>query len=462
MKNNYEGLPVSKNEIVTVAFEDLTSEGLGVAKVDGYPLFVVDGLPGETATIKVTKLGKSYGFARMVERLTTSEDRIPTTDVLGTRVGTMPLQHMRYSAQLAFKQNMVVQDLKRIAKLPNIKVHETIGMGNPWGYRNKAQIPVRGNKEGKLVTGFFRKGTHELIPMENFHIQDPKIDEAIVKVRDILQEYGIKPYDEKKNIGNIRHIMVRRGYYTGEMMIVLVTRTAKLFPLSKIIPDIREALPEVVSIIQNVNPRRTNVILGEENIALFGEDVYHDTLLGHTFAISSKSFYQINPTQTETLYSLALDAAKLTGKETVIDAFCGIGTISLALAEKAEHIFGMEIVPDAIEMAKRNAEENNISNVTFEVGAAEELLPQWAEKGMTADVIVVDPPRKGLDPAFIDAAVEINPSRIVYVSGNPATLARDLALFDEKGFKATEVQPVDLFPQTLHVECVVMLENVNK
>lgn len=461
MKNNYEGLPVAKNEILTAAFEDLTSEGLGVAKVDGYPLFVVDGLPGETATIKVTKLGKSYGFARIVERLTTSEDRIPTTDVLGTRVGTMPLQHMRYSAQLAFKQNMVVQDLKRIAKLPNIKVHETIGMSNPWGYRNKAQIPVRG-KDGKLVTGFFRKGTHELIPMENFHIQDPKIDEAIIKVRDILQEYGIKPYDERKNIGNIRHIMVRRGYYTGEMMIVLVTRTAKLFPLSKIIPDIREALPEVVSIVQNVNPRRTNVILGEENIVLYGEDVYHDTLLGHTFAISSKSFYQINPKQTEELYSLALEAAKLTGKETVVDAYCGIGTISLALADKAEHVFAMEIVPDAIEMAKRNAEENNISNVTFEVGAAEELLPQWAEKGVKADVILVDPPRKGLEPSFIDAAVEMNPDRIVYVSCNPSTLARDLALFDEKGFKATEVTPVDLFPQTLHVECVVALENVNK
>lgn len=457
MKNNYEALPVSKNDVVTVTFEDLTSEGLGVAKVEGYPLFVVDGLPGEKASVKVTKLGKSYGFARIVERLTSSENRIPTTDVLGTRVGTMPLQHMRYGAQLAFKQNMVAQDLKRIAKLPNIKVHETIGMSNPWGYRNKAQIPVRAGKDGKLVTGFFRKGTHELIPMENFHIQDPKIDEAIVKVRDILQEYSIKPYDERKNIGNIRHIMVRRGYYTGEMMIVLVTRTAKLFPLSKIIPDIREALPEVVSIVQNVNPKRTNVILGEENIVLFGEDAYHDNLLGHKFAISSKSFYQINPTQTEKLYQLAIDAAQLTGEETVVDAYCGIGTISLALAEKAKHVFAMEIVSDAIEMAKRNAEENNISNVTFEVGAAEELLPEWAEKGVKADVIVVDPPRKGLEASFIDAAVEMNPARIVYVSCNPATLARDLAIFDAKGYKATEAQPVDLFPQTLHVETVVAM-----
>lgn len=442
MKNENQALPVSKNEKIKVTFEDLTSEGLGVAKVDSYPLFVIDGLPGEEAIVKVTKLGKSYGFARIEERLSSSEDRIPTTDVLGTQVGTMPLQHMRYEAQLKFKQNMVIQDFKRIAKLPDIEVLPTIGMKQPWGYRNKAQIPVRA-KDGKLVTGFFRKNTHDLVPMENFHIQDPKIDEAIVKVRDILQEYGVKAYDEKKHTGNIRHIMVRRGTYTGEMMIVLVTRTAKIFPKSKIVPDILEALPEVVSIVQNVNPKRSNVILGEETIILHGEDLYHDTLLGHKFAISSKSFYQVNPLQTEKLYQLALDAAQLTGEETVIDAYCGIGTISLALAEKAKQVYAMEIVPDAIEMAKRNAEENNIENVTFEIGAAEEVMPKWAEEGIQADVIVVDPPRKGLDAGFIEAALTVNPDRIVYVSCNPATLARDLRIFADNGYEAKQAQPVD-------------------
>lgn len=459
MKNENQALPVSKNEKIKVTFEDLTSEGLGVAKVDSYPLFVVDGLPGEEAIVKVTKLGKSYGFARIEERLSSSEDRIPTTDVLGTQVGTMPLQHMRYEAQLKFKQNMVIQDFKRIAKLPDIEVLPTIGMKQPWGYRNKAQIPVRA-KDGKLVTGFFRKNTHDLVPMENFHIQDPKIDEAIVKVRDILQEYGVKAYDEKKHTGNIRHIMVRRGTYTGEMMIVLVTRTAKIFPKSKIIPDILEALPEVVSIVQNVNPKRSNVILGEETIVLHGEDLYHDTLLGHKFAISSKSFYQVNPLQTEKLYQLALDAAQLTGEETVIDAYCGIGTISLALAEKAKQVYAMEIVPDAIEMAKRNAEENNIENVTFEIGAAEEVMPKWAEEGIQADVIVVDPPRKGLDAGFIEAALTVNPDRIVYVSCNPATLSRDLRIFADNGYEAKQAQPVDLFPQTLHVETVVALTKI--
>lgn len=461
MKNENQALPVSKNEKIKVTFEDLTSEGLGVAKVDSYPLFVVDGLPGEEAIVKVTKLGKSYGFARIEERLSSSEDRIPTTDVLGTQVGTMPLQHMRYEAQLKFKQNMVIQDFKRIAKLPDIEVLPTIGMKQPWGYRNKAQIPVRA-KDGKLVTGFFRKNTHDLVPMENFHIQDPKIDEAIVKVRDILQEYGVKAYDEKKHTGNIRHIMVRRGTYTGEMMIVLVTRTAKIFPKSKIVPDILEALPEVVSIVQNVNPKRSNVILGEETIILHDEDLYHDTLLGHKFAISSKSFYQVNPLQTEKLYQLALDAAQLTGEETVIDAYCGIGTISLALAEKAKQVYAMEIVPDAIEMAKRNAEENNIENVTFEIGAAEEVMPKWAEEGIQADVIVVDPPRKGLDAGFIEAALNVNPDRIVYVSCNPATLARDLRIFADNGYEAKQAQPVDLFPQTLHVETVVLMSRAQK
>lgn len=456
MKQENQQAPVSKNEVVTVTFEDLTSEGLGVGKVEGYPLFVVDGLPGEQAKVKVTKVGKSYGFARIEERLTTSQDRIPTRDALGTQVGTMPLQHLRYEAQLAFKHNVVKQDLTRIGKLPHIEVLPTIGMDNPWGYRNKAQIPVRA-KDGKLVTGFFRKKTHELVPMKNFHIQDPKIDEAIMVVRDILQEYGVKAYDEKKHTGMIRHIMIRRGYHTGEMMVVLVTRTPKLFPISKIVPDILGALPEVVSIVHNINPKRNNVILGEESVVLHGEDVFHDQLLGHTFAISSKSFYQVNPVQTEKLYQLALDAAELTGEETVIDAYCGIGTITLALAEKAKHVFAMEIVEDSILMAEKNAKENGIENVTFEVGAAEEVLPKWAGEGVKADVIVVDPPRKGLEQAFIEAAVEVGPEKIVYVSCNPATLARDLAIFAEKGYHATTAQPVDMFPQTLHVETVVAL-----
>ena len=464
MSKNKRKAPVEKNETYEVEFVDLTSEGMAVAKIEGFPLFVAGGLPGEEAVIKIMKVGKSFGYARLEKLLTTSPDRVKEVDHLGMRAGTMPLQHLSYEGQLRFKQNIVKQDLTRIGKLPNVEVLPVIGMDDPWRYRNKAQIPVR-QKDGKLITGFFRKNTHTLIEMEDFHIQDAKIDEAIIKVRDILQKHGIQAYDEETHKGAIRHIMVRRGTYTGEMMIVLITRSLKLPFARDVIQDILEDLPEVVSIVQNINQERTNVILGEKTKVLYGEDFYHDELLGHTFAISSKSFYQVNPVQTEKLYQLAIDAAELTGKETVIDAYCGIGTITLALAEHARHVYAMEVVPDSVLMAEKNAKANNISNVTFELGAAEEVMPKWVKAGVKADVLVVDPPRKGLDPTFIDAAVEVNPERIVYVSCNPATLARDLGIFAEKGYIAHTAQPVDLFPQTLHVETVVQLvkseENTN-
>lgn len=451
---------MNKNEEVTVTIEDLTYEGLGVGKVDGYPLFIENTLPGEEVRVRVLKVGKSFGFAKVVERMTTSEDRVPLTDAVGTRIGTMPLQHLNYQAQLDFKQKQVKQVMSSIAKMPDVEVRPTLGMQNPWGYRNKAQIPVRA-VNGKLTTGFFRKNTHDLVPIENFHIQDPKIDKAILVIRNIMREYGIKPYNEKEHIGNLRHIIVRRGRATGQMMVILVTRTNKLFPISKIVPDILEALPEVVSIVQNVHPSRSNVILGKETILLHGQDRFQDQLLGLTFNISSKSFYQVNPLQTEVLYQEAIKAAGLTREETVIDAYCGIGTLSLALAQKAKQVYGMEIVPDAIEMAKENAQENNINNVEFQLGAAEEVLPAWKEEGLEADVLVVDPPRKGLEASFIEAATAMGPERIVYVSCNPATLARDLKLFGESGYTVEYVQPVDLFPQTVHVETVCLLSKLD-
>lgn len=456
MSKDKRKAPVEKNETYEAEFVDLTSEGMAVAKIEGFPLFVAGGLPGEKAVIKIMKVGKSFGYARLEKLLVTSPDRVKEVDHLGMRAGTMPLQHLSYEGQLRFKQNIVKQDLTRIGKLPDVEVFPTIGMDNPWRYRNKAQIPVR-QKDGKLITGFFRKNTHTLIEMEDFHIQDAKIDEAIIKVRDILQEHGVQAYDEESNKGTIRHIMVRRGTYTSEMMIVLVTRSLKIPFVKEIVKEIVEQLPEVVSIVQNINQKRTNVILGEDTKVLYGEDFYHDELLGHTFAISSKSFYQVNPVQTEKLYQLAIDAAQLKGEETVIDAYCGIGTISLALADKAKHVYAMEVVPDAVLMAEKNAKANNISNVTFELGAAEEVMPKWVKAGVKADVLVVDPPRKGLDPAFIEAAIGVDADRIVYVSCNPATLARDLGIFAEHGYITKTAQPVDLFPQTLHVETVVQL-----
>lgn len=449
-------IPVNKNEQHTVTIEDLTFEGMGVAKINGYPLFIEDALPGEKAEVKIHKTGKTYGYAKVMNRLTSSKDRVPLKNRSYTRAGIAPLQHMSYAAQLAFKKKQVANVMQRIARMPEVPVLNTIGMEEPWGYRNKAQVPVR-KVEGLLTTGFFRKNSHDLIPMEDFYIQDPKIDEAIITVRDIMREFGVKPYNEKDNTGNLRHIVVRRGYHTGEMMIVLVTRTAKLFPTSKILPAIQEALPEVVSIVQNVNPRATNVILGEEAIVLYGEDKYRDELMGNTFEISHRSFYQVNPLQTEKLYQTVLDFAAMTGEETVIDAYCGIGTITLALAKKAKEVYGIEIVEMAVEDAKRNAALNGIENVTYQLGAAEEVMLKWAEEERTADLLVVDPPRKGLEGQFIEAVLEMKPTKMVYVSCNPATLARDLALLAEGGYNVEKIQPVDLFPQTNHVESVTLL-----
>lgn len=456
MKTN-KVAPVQKNEKHTVKIEDLTHEGMGVAKIEGYPIFIEMALPGEQVEIKIHKTGKSFGYGKILKRLTSSQNRVEIKDEDYTRAGITPLQHMHYPAQLAFKKQQIKNVMQRIAKLPDVPVYDTIGMSEPWGYRNKAQIPVR-KIDDQLTTGFFRKNSHDVIPMENFYIQDPKIDAAILAIRDIMREYHVKPYNEKENTGNLRHIIVRRGYFTGEMMIVLVTRTAKLFPSSKIIPAIREALPEVVSIIQNVNPKHTNVILGDDAIVLYGEDKFKDKLLGNTYEISHRSFYQVNPTQAEKLYETVLDFAELSGKETVIDAYSGIGTIALSLAKQADHVFGIEVIAPAVENAKSNAELNGISNVTFETGAAEEVLKEWAKEGRKADLLVVDPPRKGLESEFIEAVLEIKPTKMVYVSCNPGTLARDLSLLAEGGYTVEKIQPVDLFPQTSHVESVTLLQ----
>lgn len=449
-------IPVKKNEKHTVKVEDLTHEGMGVAKIEGYPIFIENALPGEQMEIKIHKTGKSFGYGKMMKRLTSSQSRVEIKDENYTRVGITPLQHMTYSSQLVFKRQQLRNVMERIAKMPEVPVFETIGMAEPWGYRNKAQIPVR-KQNDKLTTGFFRKNSHDLIAMEDFVIQDPKIDQAVVIVRDIMREFNVKPYNEAANTGNLRHIVVRRGYHTGEIMIVLVTRTNKLFPTSKILPAITEALPEVVSIIQNVNPSRTNKILGPENIVLWGQDYFTDTLLGNTFQISASAFYQVNPTQTEKLYQTVLEYAELTGKETVIDAYCGIGTISLSLAKEAKEVYGIEVVEAAVENAKNNAKLNGIENVTFEAGLAEEVMVEWAEKELAVDLLVVDPPRKGLEGSFIEAALTMKPNKIIYVSCNPATLARDLALLADGGYKVEKVQPVDLFPQTSHVESVTLL-----
>lgn len=447
--------PVSKNERLDVTIADLTYQGMGVAKVDDFPLFIENALPGEKLTIQVTKVQSHYGFARALAWQTESPDRVKDVDKTYRQTGIAPLQHLAYPAQLKFKQHQIAELFNKAHQ--DVEVAPTLGMANPTQYRNKAQVPVRMIK-GKLETGFYRQHSHELIPLTDFYIQDPAIDDAIVKVRDLLRQFEIPAYNEISDKGVIRNIMVRRGYYSHEMMIVLISRQQKLPSQDQLVDQIHKSLPEVTSIVLNVNAKKTNVIMGNVTRTLYGKPTIEDTLMGLTFAISARSFYQVNPQQTEKLYQMAIDKAGLTGKETVIDAYCGIGTISLALAKHAKQVYGVDIVPEAIEDAKVNAQKNHLGNVDFIVDKAEDQMAKWQEAGVKPDVVVVDPPRKGLAESLIDAAAKMGPKKVVYVSCNPATLVRDVARFQELGYEIDgPIQPVDQFPQTPHVESVTVL-----
>lgn len=451
-----EKLSVKKNERYTLDIIDLSYEGMGVAKIDGYPLFIENALPGERVEVLVVKAGNKFGYGKVEKWLTESPDRQPLKDNRLLRTGIAPLAHLNYEQQLLFKQKQVENVMSKIAKMPEVDILPTIPMENPIGYRNKAQIPVR-RIDGRLATGFYKKNSHELVEIEDYYIQDPAIDEAIKRVRDILQRFQVRGYNEAKNEGQIRHIIIRRGHYSHEMMVVLVTRKEKFFKGKEIASIIHEELPEVVSVIQNINEEKTNVILGDKEKVLYGRSYIEDQLLGKTYRISSKSFYQVNTEQTEKLYQTAIEFAALQKEDTVIDAYSGIGTIGLSLADKVKEVYGMELVPEAIEDAQFNALTNKIENAHYEVGKAETVMKKWQDKGVKPSVIVVDPPRKGLDARFIASAIDMAPAKLVYISCNPATFARDAKLFAESGYEVKKVQPVDLFPQTHHVELVALL-----
>ncbi|WP_173917412.1 23S rRNA (uracil(1939)-C(5))-methyltransferase RlmD [Halobacillus sp. Marseille-Q1614] len=450
--------PVQKNQTIELKFEDLTHEGNGVGKVDGYPLFVPYGLPGERAEVKVVKVKKNFGFGKLMDVIEASGERVePPCDVY-YQCGGCQLQHMSYEMQLEMKQDQVKNALKKIAHLEDVPVHEAIGMTDPWRYRNKVQIPVGEKEDGQLMTGFYQKRSHNIIDMDTCLIQDEMNDRMVEAVRRIATDLGITAYDEENHRGVLRHIMVRTGQATKDIMIVLVTKTKKLPHKEALIDKIREAYPNVKSIVHNVNSAKTNVILGKETHVIYGDEYIYDTIGDIKFMISPKSFYQVNPSQTKKLYDQALKYADLRGGETVIDAYCGIGTISLFLSQKAKKVYGVEIVPEAVTDAKKNARLNKMDNAEFFVGEAEKLMPWWRNQGLKPDVIVVDPPRKGCEEDLLHAMADMEPERIVYVSCNPSTLARDLKILEDRGYATKEVQPVDMFPQTSHVECVAWLE----
>ncbi|BAC12724.1 RNA methyltransferase [Oceanobacillus iheyensis HTE831] len=447
--------PVNKNEIYTLTFEDLTHEGNGVAKIEGYPLFVPEVLPDEQAKVKVVKVNKNFGFGKLLELTKTSSHRVePTCHV---HCGGCQLQHMSYDLQLQMKQGQVHNVMKKVAHLDQVPVHPILGMEEPSHYRNKVQIPV-GEKNGEVIVGFYQKRSHRILQnQDTCHIQDEAINEVLPFTRQLMNKYGIQAYDEKSHRGQLRHIMVRVGHYTKDIMIVFVTKTSKFPEKDRIIKELTEQFPQVKSIVQNVNDQRTNVVLGKKTKVLWGENYIYDKIGDLTFAISPKSFFQVNPVQTKVLYDKALEYANIDKDDVVIDAYCGIGSISLFLAQKAKKVYGIEVVPEAIEDAKMNAEINGMNNVEFSVGQAEKVMPKWKEQGLDPDVIVVDPPRKGCDVDFLEAMIAMKPKRIVYVSCNPSTLARDLRILEDGGFETKQVQPVDMFPSTNHVECVAEL-----
>lgn len=448
--------PVKKNEMITLEIEDLTHEGSGVGKVDGYPLFVPKTLPGEKATVKVVKVNKNFGYGKLIDVLEPSPERREPTH----QCGGCQLQHMSYELELEMKHNQVKNVMKKIAHLDHVPVHEPIGMEHPWRYRNKVQMPV-GERDGRLITGFYQPRSHRIIEMtDTCLVQDELIDGIVETVRDEAERLGIKAYDEKAHQGVLRHIVVKIGKAMKEAMVIIVTRTKKLPHADQIIAKIRETHPHVTSIMHNINPERTNVILGKTTKRLWGEDYIYDKIGDLTFAISARSFFQVNPIQTKVLYDKALEYADIGEDDIVIDAYCGIGTISLFLAQRAKKVYGVEIVPEAVNDAKKNAVLNGMTNAEFVVGAAEDVMEQWKNDGLQPDVIVVDPPRKGCDETLLQAMITMQPKRIVYVSCNPATLARDLRILEDGGFATKEVQPVDMFPRTYHVECVVLMSRV--
>lgn len=450
--------PVKKNEFVTLTFEDLTHEGNGVGKINGYPLFVPYGLPGEEAVVKVVKVNKNFGYGKLIELKKKSAKRVEPPCNVFYKCGGCQLQHMSYDMQLQMKRNQVKNVMKKIAHLDHVPVHPTIGMEDPWRYRNKVQIPV-GEKDGELITGFYRMRSHDIIhDMETCLIQDELNDRVVHAVRRIANRLGIEAYDEEAHRGVLRHIMVRTGRETNDIMVVLITRTEKLPHQEELIRELTETFPSIKSIVHNVNSKRTNVILGDKAKTIWGDDYIYDTIDDIRFAISPRSFYQVNPIQTKVLYDKAVEYAQIDENDVVVDAYCGIGTISLFLARKVKKVYGIEVVPDAIRDAKKNTELNGITNAEFIVGEAEKVLPEWKNEGFKPDVIVVDPPRKGCDVAFLKAMIAMEPKRIVYVSCNPSTLARDLVILEDGGYRTQEVQPVDMFSQTMHVEAVCWLE----
>ena len=446
-----------KNDIVTVKIEDMSHDGSGIGKADGYTLFIKDAVIGDEVEAKIMKTKKNYGFARLINVLVPSPDRTEPKCPKARACGGCQLQFLSYEKQLEFKKNKVDGNLRHIGGFQDFVIEKVMGMKEPWRYRNKAQFPFGKDKDGKIITGFYAGRTHAIIPNRNCYLGVKENEEILNLIIAYMEENHVEPYNEETGKGLVRHALIRYGFTTKEIMVCLIINGERLPKKERLIEKLTK-VQGMTSITANVNKKRSNVILGDKIIPLWGQEYITDYIGNVKYQISPLSFYQVNPVQTVKLYETALEYAGLTGNETVWDLYCGIGTISLFLAQRAKQVYGVEIVPAAIEDAKKNAELNGIENAAFYVGKAEEVLPKkYKEEGICADVIVVDPPRKGCDEELLSTMLDMKPERIVYVSCDSSTLARDLKILCGEGYALERVAVCDMFPAGVHVETVALL-----
>ena len=444
----------------TVDIHDLTHMGEGIAKIDGFPVFIPGVLPGERALIRIRQVKKNFGFGNLIRIIHESPQRVDPPCLVYPACGGCQIMHASYAGQMTFKQKRVKDSIERIGGI-TFPVKPVLGMAHPWRYRNKSQFPV-GMSGNRPIIGFYQKGSHAIVDTNECLIQPSVMDKGLQVVRKYLADHTISIYDEKTGKGLFRHVIFREGTATGQVMVIVVLNGNKLPGQERLFNELKKAIPGFCSLVINENRKKTNVIMGPTCHTVHGSSYFEDRIFDLTFRISPHAFFQINHRQTEVLYDQVLQLAHLQGDETVLDLYCGIGTISLLLAKHCKQVIGIETVKEAIEDAQWNARNNELNHAVFMTGAVEKLLPQFAREGKKIDVIVVDPPRKGCDPAVLDAIVQMKPARLVYVSCNPATLARDMKILTQKGFHVGVIQPVDMFCHSSHVECVVLMSSSKK
>ena len=459
---------VKVGEKFKVQFVSMTHDARGVCKLNGknkygeeltnFPIFVNNAITNEEGIIELTEVKKTLGNAKIVKifKDKTSPYRVDAICPIYEECGGCHLMHMNYEGQLKFKRSMVKQTLEKIGGFKDIKVSSVIPSKETTKYRNKVQIPF-GSKKNKTICGFYKNQTHEIIPLEECYIQSDEMTEIVKFIRNLCNEFRIKGYDEETGTGDIRHVLVRESKTTSEVMVVLVTLRKDIKRLDELVTKLVKRHPKIVSIIHNINDEKTNVVLGKKSYKLYGKNYIEDILLGNKFQIGEKSFYQVNPKTTEDLYSKAISLAKFKPTDNIIDAYCGIGTIGISASKYVNHVYSVEIVEEAIKNAKENAKINNITNVDFVCGKAEEQIITWKKEGLQIDAIIVDPPRKGLDITLMDTIKEMDIPKVVYISCDISTLARDLKHFKELGYNCTTVHPVDMFPNTMHVENIALI-----